>query len=235
MRRTTIRLLAAGALLLAAGPRPPAAADEADALRVSITRPRAGQTDERVLAIEGQVTGLPAGRRATLVLNGVALSIPVENGAFSTRQVLAPGRNTIRVVAEGAGRTASDEVQTWARVPAKDLRVTLTWDTAGTDVDLWVTGPDGEKVYYQNPQGKAGGTLDVDVTTGYGPETWTQARAVPGTYRVQAHYYRGDRPSRITLTVTRGEGTAEEEREVFRGVLLKTNDVVEVGEFTVER
>ncbi len=47
-------------------------------------------------------------------------------------------------------------------------------------MDLWVTGPDGEKVFYSNQRGKAGGTLDVDVTDGYGPETYTQARLQPG-------------------------------------------------------
>ena len=199
-----------------------------------ITSPRGGQTRQRVIKIAGTLQGVKA-ERLTLVLNGVPLSIPRSGDAFETQQVLAPGPNTIRVLAEGAGSVAADQVTVHALVPPKDLRITLTWDTPGNDVDLWVTGPDGEKINYQHKQGKAGGTLDTDVTTGYGPETYTQARAEVGTYRVQAHYYGGPVPTRVTVTVIRGEGTPKEERRVFRDVLLATNDISEVGEFVVTR
>ncbi|MHC5012077.1 MAG: DUF2135 domain-containing protein [Planctomycetota bacterium] len=203
---------------------------------VKITAPAGGQTRERVVTIQGTVTGADAdAERLTLVLNGVPLSIPVADGKFATSQVLAPGWNAVRVVLEEDGRTAEDEVAVYAMVPPKDLRITLTWDTPATDIDLWVTGPDGEKIYYQYKQGTAGGTLDTDVTTGYGPETYTQARAQPGVYRVQAHYYGGAPPTRATLTVIRGEGTPKEERRVFRALLLKAGDIAEAGEFVVDR
>jgi uncharacterized protein YfaP (DUF2135 family) len=230
------RLALLAFLATLAGSLPRAAADEASSppLSVRIAAPRGGQTRERLVTIAGEVRGL-TGDRLTLVLNGVALSIPRSGDAFSTPQVLAPGLNTLRVVAiEGTAR-AEDEVALYASVPGKDLRVTLTWDTPATDIDLWVTGPDGEKVFYQHKQGAAGGTLDTDVTTGYGPETYTQARAVPGTYRVQAHFYGGGVPTRVAVNVIRGEGSEEEERSAFRGVLLRPGDVVEVGEFAVSR
>jgi uncharacterized protein YfaP (DUF2135 family) len=191
-----------------------------------------------VVSIRGS-TFRVAGERLTLVLNGVPLSIPRQGDAFETTQVLAPGLNVIRVVgaADGAGGAAGfveDEVSVFASVPAKDLRVTLTWDTP-TDVDLWVTGPDGEKVFYQHRHGAQGGTLDTDVTTGYGPETFTQARAAPGSYRVQAHYYGGEAPTRVVVTVVRQEGTPREERQVFRGVLLQPGEVLEAAQFAVSR
>lgn len=200
---------------------------------VTITSPRGGQTKDRVVQITGSVSG-PSEERLTLVLNGVPLSIPRSGDTFTSKQVLSPGLNTIRVVAEHDGRAAGDEVSVYAMVPPKDLRVTLTWDTAGTDVDLWVTGPDGEKVFYQHAQGAAGGTLDVDVTSGYGPETFTQAKATPGTYRVQAHYYSGGPPTRIELTVTQHEGTPDEKRRVFRSLLMAHEEVVEAGTFVIE-
>lgn len=204
------------------------------AARIRITSPRGGQTHERLVSIAGEVEGVSA-ERLTLVLNGIPLSIPREGDSFSTQQVLAPGLNTIRVVAVEGRRCVDDQVDLYALVPPKDLRITLTWDTPKTDVDLWVTGPDGEKVYYQNKQGKAGGALDTDVTSGYGPETFTQARAQAGTYRVQAHYFGGGLPTRVTVTVVRGEGTPQETRRTFRGVLLKEKDLIEVGEFAVAR
>ena len=232
MRRLVLVLLPC--LVLAATSGPVAAEKPVRQPVVTITSPRGGQTRSRVIAIKGTLQGVQA-ERLTLVLNGVPLSIPRSTDAFETQQVLAPGPNTIRVIAEEEGAVAADQVTVHALVPPKDLRVTLTWDTPGTDVDLWVTGPDGEKVYYQHKQGAAGGTLDTDVTTGYGPETYTQARATVGTYRVQAHYYGGAPPTRVTLTVIRGEGTPREERRVFRGVLLKKDDVVEVGELVIDR
>jgi uncharacterized protein YfaP (DUF2135 family) len=198
---------------------------------VRIETPRGGQTSDRVTSVKGRVEGY-RGQRLTLVMNGVPLSVAVEGGRFEQPQVLSPGANSIRAVVEQDGAVAEDSVALHASVPAKDLRVTLTWDTPGTDVDLWVTGPDGEKVLYSNRQGKAGGILDTDVTTGFGPETYTQARVTSGTYRVQAHYYRGANPTRVALTTVRFEGTPDEERKEFRAVLWKTGDVAEVGEFT---
>jgi uncharacterized protein YfaP (DUF2135 family) len=237
MRPSALRAPASllGAVLLAIAP--PALSDRAPA-EVRILSPRGGQTKERVVSIRGS-TFRVAGERLTLVLNGVPLSIPRQGDAFETTQVLSPGLNVIRVVgpadgARGAPKFVEDEVALFASVPPKDLRVTLTWDTP-TDVDLWVTGPDGEKVFYQHRNGAQGGTLDIDVTTGYGPETYTQARAARGTYRVQAHYYGGVPPTRVVVTVVREEGTPREERQVFRGVLLKQGEVLEAGEFHVGR
>ena len=223
-----VLLLVASAALYSA---PVRAGEPVPTLQVKITTPRGGQTDARLVDITGTVAGL-TGTRLTLVLNGVALSIPNQGTGFRTQQVLAPGWNTIRVRAAQGDQVAEDVVAVFAQVPRKDLRVAMTWDTPGTDIDLWVTGPDGEKVFYSNKNGAAGGTLDVDVTDGFGPETYTQARCTPGTYRIQAHYYGGGGPTRVAVTVLRGEGTAQESRRLFRGVLLRPGEVLEVGTFS---
>ena len=200
-------------------------------LAIQLTSPRGGQTSARLAEIQGTIQG-HSGKRLTLVLNGVPLSIAHNGAQFQTKQVLAPGWNTIRVRAEQGTRHVEDEVAVFAQVPRKDLRVAMTWDTPKTDIDLWITGPDGEKVFYSNKQGKAGGSLDVDVTDGYGPETYTQAKLQPGTYRIQAHYYSGRQPTRVTVTVLRGEGTPKESRRVFKGILLRKGEVLEVGTFS---
>jgi uncharacterized protein YfaP (DUF2135 family) len=235
MRRPALALLVVGALAVAAlayGDSPPPAPAPPSPLSVRIERPLGGQTTERIVSVTGTVAGY-RGDRLTLVANGVPMSVAVSGGRFEQPQVLAPGVNAFRAVVEQDGDSREDSVSVFARVPAKDLRVTLTWDTPRTDVDLWVTGPDGEKVMYNHREGRAGGTLDTDVTTGFGPETFTQARASRGTTRVQAHYYSGDVPTRVVVTTIRGEGTPDEERRVFRAVLWRTGDVVEVGEVVV--
>jgi uncharacterized protein YfaP (DUF2135 family) len=243
---TRPRLLAVPAALLVAAlaglsfaddaprpaPAPPPPPAPPAPLSVRIDTPRGGQTTERIVSVSGTVTGY-AGDRLTLVFNGVPMSVAVTSGRFQQPQVLSPGLNALRAVVSRDGVMRDDSVSVFARVPAKDLRVTLTWDTPGTDVDLWVTSPDGEKVMYSHREGKAGGTLDTDVTSGFGPETYTQARVVRGTFRIQAHAYRIDRPTRIVVTTIRDEGTPDEERRTFRAVLWRTGDVAEVGDLVV--
>jgi uncharacterized protein YfaP (DUF2135 family) len=232
--RPLLRLLAPTALVAASAfaLAPRGAASPPQSLAVRILAPFGGMTSERVVTVRGRVEG-PAVERLTLVVNGTPLSVAISGGNFEQPQVLGPGLNTIRAVVERDGVVAEDSVALYAQVPAKDLRISLTWDTPGTDVDLWVTSPDGEKVLYSHREGKAGGILDTDVTSGFGPETYTQARLVRGTFRIQAHAYRIDRPTRVEVTTVRFEGTPDEERRVLRGVLLRTGDVIEVGEVVV--
>lgn len=232
--RLWIPVLVLAAFVAIAAPVPAGEPDPIAPPEIQITTPRGGQTKDRVATITGTVQGITA-QRLTLVLNGVTLSIPRSGDGFQTKQVLAPGWNAIRVVAGEGERRVEDQVAVFAKVPRKDLRITLTWDTPGTDIDLWVTGPDGEKVSYQNKQGKAGGTLDVDVTSGFGPETFTQARLVPGTYRIQAHFYGGGRPTRVEVNVIEGEGTEKARRRTFNGILVKQGEIFEVSDVSVGR
>lgn len=227
LRTSALGLVALATLLPTqrSAPAEPAAAPP----RLTLTAPRGGQTQERVVTIRGTCVGVKA-ERLTLVLNGVPLSIPRNADGFESPQVLAPGLNTIRVLAEEPGGAVEDSVALYARVPAKDLRVTLTWDTPSTDVDLWVTGPDGEKVFYGHRNGSLGGTLDTDVTTGFGPETFTLARLAKGAWRIQAHYYGGQVPTWVEVNVIEREGQADEARRTFRGLLVAAGDVLEVGE-----
>lgn len=80
------------------------------------------------------------------------------------------------------------------RIDAKaELQVELMWDSNFTDVDLHVTEPDGEEVFYQHMRSKEGGALDHDITNGFGPETYTIPRMARGDYRISLHYFRPDR------------------------------------------
>ena len=87
----------------------------------------------------------------------------------------------------------------------------LFWDTNGTDVDLWVTDPDGEKCYFANQTTASGLELDVDDVTGYGPENITGESDLPaGEYLVQVHYYSDHGTglaTEATVMLTMHEGT----------------------------
>ena len=122
---------------------------------------------------------------------------------------------------------------------ASDLRVVLSWDTDNSDMDLWVTGPDGESVYYSHPLGRMGGHISRDCTQGYGPEEFMLKKAAPGTYRVEADYYgdsRQDIAGEVTLTLTlqTGFGTATQKETVTTMRLKNKKDKILVGNFKVE-
>lgn len=120
-----------------------------------------------------------------------------------------------------------------------DLRAVLSWDSDNSDMDLWVTDPNGEKCFYGHPLTYQGGAMSDDFTGGYGPEEFILRDAKPGKYKVEANFY-GDRQQLVTgattlqLQLTTGFGTA---RQQDRKVTLRLKDAREtvlVGEFEVE-
>ena len=109
-----------------------------------------------------------------------------------------------------------------------DLRVTISWNTDATDVDLWVFEPDGTKVFYSNPHSKSGGQLSQDQTQGYGPERYQVAKALPGEYKIMVHYFNNNPnllsgETHVNVVVTRFAGTPRETSE-RRTVILKQKD-----------
>jgi tetratricopeptide (TPR) repeat protein len=114
-----------------------------------------------------------------------------------------------------------------------DLRVTISWNTDATDVDLWVIEPDGTKCFYQHKATKNGGELSQDMTQGYGPERYQMISAPKGTYQVLVHYY-GTNPNllggetHVKVAVTRNSGRANETTENHTVILKRRNEQVEV-------
>jgi predicted negative regulator of RcsB-dependent stress response len=118
-----------------------------------------------------------------------------------------------------------------------DIHVYLTWDTDRTDVDLWVTTPSGEKVFYSHRQGKNGEALFDDVTSGYGPESFTAHAAVPGDYTVQVDYFSGRRgafpEARGEVIVVLDEGRPTETKQVLPYRLFAEKQNVTVAKIHV--
>lgn len=120
-----------------------------------------------------------------------------------------------------------------------DLRAVLSWDADNTDIDLWVTDPDGEKAYYAHRLTRQGGAMSRDFTGGYGPEEFSLRRAKPGRYEVRAQFY-GHRQQLVSpyttlmLWLSTGFGTTgqKDERVVLR--LSGSGQQVLVGGFEVE-
>ena len=119
-----------------------------------------------------------------------------------------------------------------------DIKIYLTWDTDRSDVDLWVTNPAGEKVFYSHKQGQFGEALYDDVTTGYGPESFTAAHARAGQYLVQVNYYGGGRgnfsEARGEVVVILDEGKPSEQKQVLPYRLFEVGQVVTVARIDVK-
>jgi len=200
------------------------------AATATILSPRGGFTTKRVQEIKGRVEGI-SGNRATLIINGIPQTIPLNNGEFSISAVVSPGNNLVELI---AGQ-ARDRVSFFAKVPGRDVKVVLTWDTP-TDVDLWVIDPAGEKCYYGNRSIKSGGNLDVDITAGFGPETFTMSKGVPGNYSVQTQYYSsGNAPvTRVNVYLIIYEGTPKEQRKQFQFVMTAPSQVYHICDFSID-
>jgi uncharacterized protein YfaP (DUF2135 family) len=177
---------------------------------------------ERATQLSGSYENVscPAG---VIAVNGFMqqFAVPQASGQFHEMVVLRPGANHMAV------QIGEFYVTRLVKATFKPARIlaTLVWDTDRTDVDLYVTEPNGQSVYYS--QKKHAGTLDVDRTSGFGPENYSiSARsAKPGTYRIRVHYYsgRGVGRSEWTVRVIADEAKVAQQRETFYGILDKSN------------
>jgi uncharacterized protein YfaP (DUF2135 family) len=204
--------------------------------RVIIVSPNGGFVTSPIVTVSGRVVG--AGDNfATLVYNGIAQRVAIAaNGNFSAKLVVSYGDTLIEVRARNAAGVGIGRVSFFANVPKTAMKVVLVWDSDKTDMDLWVTGPDGEKVFYGNKTGSAGGQLDIDVTDGYGPETFTHAAPQAGTWQIQVQNF-SPRDAPVTtmrVHLVLFEGTDREERHTWDVISFRAGEVINVGSFVLD-
>lgn len=118
------------------------------------------------------------------------------------------------------------------------VRAVLSWDADNTDIDLWVTDPNNEKVFFGHRLGYQGGSMSRDFTRGYGPEAYSLRQAKPGRYKVQAHFYGNHQQiiagaTTLMLRLSTGFGSAQQKDENIILRLSGRGAVVDVGTFEV--
>jgi uncharacterized protein YfaP (DUF2135 family) len=179
---------------------------------------------------------------ARLVVDGVALPLDVaDDGRFARPWSFGPGAHGVSVRPAGSGGGGGERrVQFYeanANRVAPQLRVVLSWDTDMTDIDLHVVSPDGQHVWFADRVVANGGALDVDVTTGFGPEIYAHPSPAPGVYHVYVNYFgAGERNDVITVaqvSLIENEGTPREKQQVFRVPLRKPGELTLVRSFVV--
>jgi uncharacterized protein YfaP (DUF2135 family) len=147
----------------------------------------------------------------TLIVNGLDMPLRPDGDAFARPFAFGKGSNSVEI-RSGKDRHSVQFYESNANVTPARLRVLLSWDTDGTDLDLHVVAPDGEHVFYGNRTQPSGMALDIDVTTGYGPEIISSPAPKNGTYLVYVNYYGGDNKQLTTakVSVVTQAGTPDE-------------------------
>jgi uncharacterized protein YfaP (DUF2135 family) len=172
--------------------------------------------------IRGRIASTVKGKPATLVVNGIAMPLMVdENGGYGRPYAFGRGSNSVEVRSpDGKTRARSQVYDTYVGKTQARLRVVLSWDSPGTDLDLHVVAPDGNHAWYGERVMKNGGALDVDVTTGYGPEIFSSPAPSRGNYQVYVNYYgSGQETGVLTIAqvaIIANENTPNEKQQVFR-------------------
>ncbi|SEO45412.1 YfaP family protein [Pseudomonas sp. ok266] len=165
-----------------------------------------------------------------LIVNGVSMPLKIDDSGRFDRPFSFPnGSNSVEVRSpDGQQRHRTQFLNTSGGATPAKLRVLLAWDSDGTDLDLHLITPDGAHIWYGNRSAANGAALDVDVTTGYGPEIFAMPAPIKGQYLVYVNYYgggyRGDDEggdeavqalTTAQVTVITEEGTPSEKMETF--------------------
>jgi uncharacterized protein YfaP (DUF2135 family) len=169
-----------------------------------------------------------------LIINGIDMPIRPEGETFVRPYAFGHGSNSVEV-RSGKERHAVQFYETNSMITPARLRVLLAWDTDHTDLDLHLVTPDGEHCFYGNRALPSGAALDVDVTTGYGPEIISVPSPKPGTYLVYVNYYgSGKEKDELTtakISIITHSGTPYEKIEVALAPLRAPGELVLVKTF----
>lgn len=186
----------------------------------------------RDLALALEADGQPA--EALAAFNEVV--VRPWDARFDGISLIALDELTTLVARTGVDASAVDP--RLRRAMPLDLRVVLSWDSDNSDMDLWVTDPNGERAYYGNRLTYQGGQMSRDFTGGYGPEQFSLRQAKPGKYRVEANYF-GSREqlvtgaTTLTLRLSTHWGSRRQQDQYVTLRLKDDAETVLVGEFEV--
>ncbi len=158
---------------------------------------------------------------------GTSLAYSAADGTFTIRikansfAILTASKDTAlsssEVVLGGAAGTTCTAMSTdlaLGSATSGSARIKLTWGTDPSDLDSHLTGPiAGSSTRFHVYYGNSGSLttspfaqLDVDDTSGFGPEVITISRFTPGVYHYSVHHYSGvstilGSPARVELVL----------------------------------
>lgn len=186
---------------------------------VRITSPATGaEINDTKVDVSGEIDDPQT--KSWIVVNGSDkfwISQGYDTGTSFTKKVeLKGGDNTISVYAVNkCGKMNSSTIHVKGNFTEPAIKVVMSWNTNGTDVDLHLTDSNGgSECYYNNMTPNWGDPnsnlddpkLDIDNRWGYGPETIILPQPKPGSYTVRIVYYSDHNedqaiPSLVTVKV----------------------------------
>lgn len=169
-----------------------------------------------------------------LIVNGNPMPFVSTDKLIERPFAFGSGSNSVEIrTSKGEkGRQQFYEAATTRAKP--DIRIILAWDTNNTDLDLHVITPDGGHCSYENRLLDNGGALDVDVTTGFGPEIFSIAAPPPGAYAIFMNYYGSGMDSDLTVATVNiilHESTIDEKRLTRILPVRRVGEVFHVASF----
>jgi uncharacterized protein YfaP (DUF2135 family) len=183
--------------------------------------------------IKGSIKDSP--KPLKLIVNGNAMPLKASDGKFSRPYSFGNGANNVEIrSADGKTKSTVQFYDVKKGGTQSRIRIILSWDSDGTDLDLHVINPDGGHCYYGNRKLTDGSALDVDVTTGYGPEIYASPGIQKGPYLVYVNYYgrnSSEEITTVTVSIITNEGTADEKVEVKMVPLRHPGELTFVNSF----
>lgn len=193
-------------------------------------------------AIAGRIQAAGKDRRPpSLVVNGNAMPLYTgADGRFARYYAFGAGSNSIEVrTPDGKPAKRLQFYEANADKTPAQLRIILSWDAPGAEVDMHVLTPDGQHAFWAHPVLQGGGGLDVDSVDGPGPEVFSMTAPPHGAYHVYVNYwgnlgpggYHFDESTRevpvieTRVTLVTYENTPKEKRETFVIPLRKIGDL----------
>ena len=118
-----------------------------------------------------------------------------------------------------------------------DYRVVLDWSKDNQEIDLWLTQPDGVRVYYSNSQTPDNNAVIYNHTTfRYGPEELLIKKAKKGEYEIKVEYYADQsqtlrEPVIIRLEIITNYGSKNEKRQIITRRVENVREFIDIGKF----
>lgn len=137
-------------------------------------------------------------------------SFEVENGQFKIKLLLKSGMNNFKIKIHNSEKNVAIKC---TRNPVA-LRASLVWNTSGSDIDLYMEDNQNNTCYYSN---KISGDmrLDVDNTTGYGPENIFVENPSASTYTIKVKNFARGEGTEATVYIYQNERITNTKRVRF--------------------
>lgn len=221
-------------------------------ITVTLSRPRAGWTVDRMIEIAGKVSDSEVDP-ITININGDKYLIRTIKGEFKRKFPVTQGKNYIEVSATNKAGTFTEKKSVYAKIPNLPFLAVLTSDTDNVYTDLHIYEPkmgDDDPsakptthIFWADTSSESGGRFYLNEQggsfdqPGYGPYLYTHSSPPLGIYRIDANYWpSGDKAHTLsTLNLVLFGGTANEIKKRVQVPLVTPGETVTLAYVKIQK